>query len=162
MQLRSLVVAASALVLLTACMSHTRTITTGNGTATVTTNGNNSTVTVKTAQGTGTFGANAVDLKSLGLPIYPGAQASNTGYSAQSTTGSGSVVVMSTTDPFDKVYAWYKSQMPASSEQTHVTSAGGSMAAFQVGKDTDKVQKMVEISEHNGTTSIMLTSATKP
>jgi hypothetical protein len=160
--MRSLIVAAAALVLLTGCMSHTRTITTTNGSATVTTSNDNKTVTVRSSQGTFTEGKNAVNPASLGLPVYPGAAQSQVGYSAASKESNGSVVVMTTNDPFDKVYGWYKAQMPAGSEQMHMTSQNSSIAVFQEGKTGDKEEKAVSITnDGKGMTSIMLTVSSK-
>ena len=170
MHLRSIVVAALAAVSLCACTGHSRTIVTSQGPVTETQSGSgsNSTVTIQTNQGTGTYGANAVNPAELGLPIYPGASQSNTaGYAATSKEGSGKVVMMTTNDSFDKVYAWYSAHMPAGSQQMHMTAQSGSIAAFAIGTSTDKEQKGVTITSsangHGGpTTSIMLTDSTKP
>lgn len=146
------------------CASRKTTVATANGTTVTTdTSGNSQTVTVNSSQGTATYGKGAVDPASLGLPVYPNATASDTaGYAAETKEGSGRVVVMATTDSFDKVYAWYRSQMPAGSEQMHMTSGNGDVATFAEGKQGDKTQKAVQISSAGDKTSIVLSSSAKP
>ena len=157
--MRQATILLAALLVLSGC-SHKVTVD-SNGT-TVTTSGDNQTVTVQGKEGTVTAGKGAVDTAKLGLPIYPGADASqNAGWSGQSKEGSGAMAVMTTKDSFDKVYAWYKSQMPAGSEKMHMTGESGSSAVFQVGKEGDKEQKAVTITGEKDTTTIMLTSGTK-
>ena len=51
--------------------------------------------------------------------------------------------------------------MPTGSEQSHVTTNGTSMAAFQVGKESDKEQKTVTITSGADGTTIMLVLASK-
>jgi hypothetical protein len=136
-------------------------VTTSNG-STVTTSGDNQTVTIEGNGGKVVAGKGAVDVAKLGMPIYPGADASdNAGWSGQSKEGAGAMAVMKTKDPFDKVYAWYQHQLPAGAEQIHTTSGGSSMAVFKIGKDSDKEQKSITISSDSEGTSIMLVSGTK-
>lgn len=123
---------------------------------------NNQTVTVQGKEGTMTAGKGAVDLAKLDLPLYPGAnQSENTGYSATTKEGTGAMALLTTTDSFDKVYAWYQKHMPAGSEQVHVSSGTGSMAVFQIGKASDKLQKAVTITAGKDSTSIMLSNGSK-
>jgi ABC-type Fe3+-hydroxamate transport system substrate-binding protein len=159
--MRTVIAAAAALVLLAGCSSN-KTVTTANGT-TVTTDTSNQSVTVKSDQGTATYGKNAVNPASLGLPVYPGAvNSDNAGYAASTKEGSGQVVILTTTDTFDQVYGWYHTHMPAGSEKMKMTAGGGSIAQFQIGGPTDKIQKVIEITGNGAKTSIMLTSGTKP
>lgn len=161
--MRTMVVCLLAVITLAGCTGHKTTVTTNNGTETVTTSGDNQTVTVQGKEGTATIGKGAVDTAKIGLPVYPGANsADNAGYAATTKEGTGQVAMLTTADSFDKVYAWYKQQMPAGSEQMHMTSSGGSVAAFQIGKDTDATKKVVTITSSQDKTSIMLSSQTKP
>ena len=147
-------------VFATACTSHKVTVD-SNGT-TVTTSGDNQTVTVQSSGGSVTVGKNVVDATKLGLPVYPGADASqNTGWTGSGKEGSGTVAMLTTKDTFDKVYDWYKSQMPAGSEKLKTTSDSGSMAMFQIGKEGDKEQKVVTITGEKDATNIMLTVGSK-
>lgn len=144
------------------CSSHKTVIPTQNGMATVETNRQNNTTTITSKEGSMTVGQNAVDVTKLGLPIYPGASAKQSGgLSTQSKTGSAQIIVMTTPDSFDKVYAWYKGQMPGGSEQMHINSGTGSMASFVIGKTGAKEQKSVMITSEKDKTSIMLSVGTK-
>jgi hypothetical protein len=158
--MRPLLFALALAALLAGCTSHKTTVD-SNGT-TVTTSGDNQTVTVQGKEGTAVAGKNAVDVAKLGLPVYPGANPSeNVGYAGSNAQGSGAMVVLTTKDGFDKVYGWYKGQMPAGSEKMKTSSDTGSMAVFQIGKESDKTQKVVTITSGTDSTSIMLTSGTK-
>jgi hypothetical protein len=156
----SLVIVAIALVA-AGCASH-RTVTSNGTTITQSGSGQSQSVTVQTKEGTATYGQGAVDMAKLGLPVYPGAEATTANYSAQGVQGSGQVVVLTTADPFAKVEGWYKAQMPAGSEKMNMTSGGTSIADFAEGTSSDKQQKIVQISASDGKTSIMLESVSKP
>jgi hypothetical protein len=159
--MRTLLCSIAIAAVLAGC-SHRQTIETSNGPATVTESNDKQTVTVQGKQGTAVIGKGAVDAAKIGLPVYPGAvNAENAGYAATTKEGSGQMVVMTTPDPFDKVYAWYKVHMPAGAESMHTMSDKGSIAIFTIGKPTDKEQKVVSITTSNARTSIMLSSSTK-
>ena len=154
-------IAATILILGTAaCGSHKTTVVTSDG-GTVTTSDDNKTATVKTDQGTATYGQGAVAPSTLGLPIYPGAQAKGNGAaSIQTAAGSSQMINLQTADSFDKVYAFYKQQMPANSEKMKMSAGGTSMAEFQVG-DTDADRKSVAITQKGSDpTSILITHET--
>jgi hypothetical protein len=99
----------------------------------------------------------AIDPAKLGIPVYPGmVQAGNGSY--QMTTSNGSALATySSADSFDKVYAFYKSQLPADAEQMKTPA----MAVFKtpVGSDT----AMIELLSKSGQpgTEILVTR-TKP
>ena len=99
--------------------------------------------------------------RSFGLPIYPGAQTNGNGQaSIQTATGTSQLVNLTTPDSFDKVYAYYKQQMPANSEKMKMNAGGTQMAEFQVG-DSDADRKSVAITEKGtGPTTILITHAT--
>ena len=154
----------AALIALGGC-GRKMTFTTKEGTTTVEQGGagENKTVTVTSKEGSATFGKNAVDLAKLGLPVYPGATAKNTGgFSISGKTGSSETVMLETNDSFDKVYEWYKAKMPAGSETMKLSSGGGQFATFQVGKTSDKEVSAVTITGEKDKTSIMLTKGSKP
>ncbi|MBV8725155.1 MAG: hypothetical protein JO078_13190 [Candidatus Eremiobacteraeota bacterium] len=87
------------------------------------------------------------------MPTYPGAtvQASGTG-SNMGTTATGKV--LTTTDSFDTVYAWYQKNTPAGSEKSHVESPVQS-AVFMVG-DPSSGQNSVTITTQGGKTVITI------
>jgi hypothetical protein len=143
------------------CTNHK--VTEANGT-TVTTNGtgDNQTVTVQASGGTIIEGKNAVDPSKVGLPVYPGASADESGaMSGTSAQGSGTLVSLKTSDAFDKVYGWYKSHMPANAQTMQSTSGGTSVGSFVEGTSSDKEQKSVTITSSSEGTTITLMSATK-
>lgn len=140
------------------CSSHKTTVQTDNGTATVTTSQDNQTTTVQTGQGSVSIGKGAVDPSKLGAPVYPGAsQDSEGGMSMNGSEGSGAMAAFKTTDPFDKVYDYYKGQLPAGSEKLKVSQGDSSMASFQIGDDKSPDQTTVMITAKNGETDILIT-----
>ena len=144
-----------------ACASK-KTIVTTQGTTTVETNRLRNTVKVSNKQGTAIIGRGAVDPKGLGLPLYPGAIQAQTGALVTHTKeGTNHVVSLTTKDAFDKVYQWYKRQLPNGSEQTHMEAAGGSVASFVLGRLNDPDQKSVVITQSAETTTILLTHIKK-
>ena len=159
----------AALVALPACAKKSETtqssttIQGANGPVTVTQDQGSKSVTFQSKEGTAKLGVGAVDPASLGLPIYPGAQPNGNGsLSSETSEGKSQMLTMETADSFDKVYAFYKDKLPAGSEKTHVSMAGNQMASFQVGANTDKVQKSVTITAAGGKTSILLMVGSKP
>ena len=143
------------------CTSHK--VTEANGT-TVTSSGtgDNQTVTVQASGGTITAGKNAVDPAKIGLPVYPGATADESGaMSSSSAQGNGALVSLKTSDAFDKVYGWYKSHLPANTQTMESTSGGTSVGSFVEGASSDKEQKSVTITSSSDGTTITLMSATK-
>jgi len=159
----------AALAVFTACTKQSTTtqgsttIQGSNGPVTITQDQGSKSVTFQSKEGTAKLGVGAVDPQSLGLPIYPGAQPNGNGsLSSETSQGKSQMLTMETADPFDKVYAFYKDKMPAGSEKSHVAMAGNQMAGFQIGSNTDKVQKSVTITASGGKTSILLMVGSKP
>lgn len=155
------VLAAIALVSVCAC-SHKETVVTKSGTETRETNALRNTIKVSNERGTAIIGKGAVDPKTLGLPMYPGAIEAETGaMETTSRVGAEHQVSLTTADSFGKVYDWYRQHMPAGSEQTHLEVAGGSVASFEIGRLDDKDQKSVMITESGDKTAILLTRVVK-
>jgi hypothetical protein len=128
----------------------------------VTTSDDNKNVTVQTKEGTTSIGQN-VDASRLGAPVYPGAQANAQG-AITSTTDKGTSVMagFKTADPFEKVEAFYKQQLPGGSEKMNVTTANGSVASFQVGADDAADQVAVQVTASKpDETDILITHITK-
>lgn len=163
MKFGAIVAILSAAVAMTACGSHrATTIQTSSGTATVTTSQDNKNVTVQTKEGTTSIGQN-VDTSKLGAPVYPGAQANAQGAITSSTDKGTSVMAgFKTSDPFDKVEAFYKQQLPAGSEKMNVTANDSSIASFQVGAADGNDQVAVQVtSSKPDETDILITHITK-
>jgi hypothetical protein len=117
--------------------------------------------TITTSSGQVTVGQGAVDTGKLGVPLYPGAQQSENGaLSMSGQEGSGEMVTLTTKDDFDKVYNWYKSQLPPDAEKMKVSDAGESMATFAVG-DPTKEQTSVIITGKPDETSILISHGIK-
>lgn len=122
------------------------------------------TSTLKGKAGELTIGKGAVDAATLGIPVYPGAKPSEAGSMAMADTVKGEnsqLTMLETPDSFDKVYAFYKGQMPSGSEKMKVETGSSSMAEFQVGDTGSADVKNVTISSSNGKTAIELVHATK-
>lgn len=156
--------AATALALGACAKKTTTTVSTPGGNVTVQQGAGGETTTYKSSEGQVTVGRGAVDAASLGLPIYPGSKPSEQSSVSVSGTahgGGGQIVTLTTDDGFDKVYAYYKAQLPAGAEKMKVSSNGSSMATFQVGEQSAADAKTVMITEANGKVTIQLTHATK-
>ncbi len=124
--------------------------TTKVGDTTITTSDDNKTTSVTTADGSAKVGAGAVDASKLGAPVYPGATAADSGSISLSTADSSiDSETLTTPDSFDKVYEYYKGQLPAGSEKMKMTVSSGSTAMFQTG-DADKDAVTVTISSKDG------------
>ena len=147
-----------AIVTLVACASHKTTVSTSSGDTTVTQDAGGQSTTVQTAQGTVTVGKSA-DPTQLGAPIYPGADANSEGTVSYTGANGGAMSAFKTTDDFDKVYAFYKSQLPAGSEKMKMQSGDGSVAEFVVGNDSGETA--VQISGKPGETDIIITHKAK-
>jgi hypothetical protein len=120
--------------------------------------------TVTTKNGTATLGG-GVDPSKLGAPVYPGAQAnpdSNGSLSAETPEGSTVMATFKTNDGFDKVYDYYKSQMPAGSEGMKLSMGGASTAQWQIGKDGAADQVVVQVNaDKTGAVTILITHVIK-
>jgi hypothetical protein len=90
------------------------------------------------------------------LPVYPGA--------SKATDSTGTVAgkrvvqqVWTTPDPFDKVYAWYQTALPANSQTAHDTTQMQESAVFTLSGGT--TQQTVSILKTSGVevTNITLT-----
>lgn len=150
----------AAAVALVACSHKTTTVQTANGT--ITTSQDHQGVTVQTSEGTMNLGRN-VDASKLGAPVYPGATAKDQGSISTTTAdGTNTIAAFKTTDPFDKVYAYYKQQLPAGSEKMKISTGDTQMASFQVGAQNGPDQVGVQItSDKTGTTNILISHVMK-
>lgn len=153
------VFAAAVLLACTACSSHKTTVATSQGPATV--NAGNKTTTITTKEGTLTVGQ-GVDASNLGVPIYPGATKDDArSMSVQSAHGSSTMASFTTTDPFERVYAFYKSKLPEGAEKMKMSAGGTSTALFVVGDDKSPSETTVQISAKTGSTQIVITQGAK-
>jgi len=135
------------------------TVSTANGNTTVTQSQDNQTTTVTTKEGTMKAGKDAVDLSTLGVPVYAGATQQQGGYSMTGAQGGAQVVALTTADPFDKVYVFYKAQLPANAEAMKTESNGSSYAMFRVGTDQNGSSIVLE-QKSGGATTIVITKST--
>ena len=153
---RLLIVLIAATITLTACSSPKR-VYSSNGT-TVTTDESQKTVTVESSEGTMKMGKDVVDVGSLGVPIYNGASQDEGALSVTGARGSALMAAFTTPDPFNKVYAFYKSKLPAGSEKMKVDEGDSSVAEFVTGSSkAGTVQTMVMLSKKGDKTSIVIT-----
>ena len=101
-------------------------------------------------------------LGDLGLPVYPTPKehiSPNENHANEAGEKSVSVL-MEPHDPFNTVVAWYKAHMPTDS---YTESGNPKHAQFQIGKDGDKVIRMVVIDNINeGQTHLILIKKTYP
>ncbi|MBV8263134.1 MAG: hypothetical protein JOY87_04840 [Candidatus Eremiobacteraeota bacterium] len=150
-----------AIFMLASCTS-TKVVQTQQGSTTVETNALRNTVKMTNGRGTAIIGKGAVDEARLGLPLYPGMIASQTGgMRVVDAEGTRHAVSLSTKDSFDKVYTWYKGHMPPGSEQLHMEQPTASIATFLIGKEGDRDQRSVQIQNDGKTTTVLLSRITK-
>jgi len=68
----------------------------------------------------------------LGAPIYPGAHRNDQGTFTSVNARERHVIAgFTTAEPFDKVYAFYKAQLPPGSERLTIDKSNGSVANFR-------------------------------
>lgn len=155
--------AAAAVVALGGCASaHKTTIRTNEGPATITTSQDRKDVTVQTSEGTTSIGG-PVDASKLGAPIYPGAESNDPGSISSSNDATATIVAaFKTADAFDRVYEYYRQQLPPGSERMKVDGGSGSVATFQIGspKTPDEVSVQVSSDKPNET-NILITHVTR-
>jgi hypothetical protein len=117
------------------------------------------TVTYKDKTGTHTV-ANSVDVRKLGIPLYPGASvASGSGFHVGQATHGGDVAILTTPDSFDKVVAWYDVHMPKGTVRQGVlkTPLGGA-ATFTLAVPRDNTKRAVMIAGNDHKTTITVTA----
>jgi hypothetical protein len=141
-----------------------KTFTTPGGTVKVTAkqSGAEGVVTVETKEGTATIksGSQAVSEAQLGAPLYPGAQVLSSGEFGQ-TKGAGSgvasTVVMSTNDSFDKVAAFYKTNLKDVQQSMDQTAGDQKIAMFMTGRKGNMRNVQIIAKTSGGPTNIQIT-----
>ncbi len=166
-----LIIVSSCVVLVAGCSRNTSHYVTPGGSVEVTKDNNGkSDVKVTTKEGTAEYSVDKdLDLSSLGVPIYPGATQKKGGsvaYSGQSNGKSSNMqmVTLVTSDPFDKVSAYYKDQYKdkIDSKKANVmemNAGNGKMTHIMM--DEDKLATTIVISEDKGNTQIMISKTSK-
>lgn len=150
-------IAVIALTIALAACSSNKKVYTSNGT-TVTTDTSQKTVTVQSSEGTMKMGKDVVDVASLGVPIYAGATQDEGALSVTGAKGTAQMAAFTTSDPFDKVYGFYKSKLPSGSEKMKVDEGDSSVAEFVIGSGkAGEMQTMVMISKKGDKTAIVVT-----
>ncbi len=89
-----------------------------------------------------------------GLPLYPGATQST----SISGPDNGAAIVAVTDDSFDKVYAWYQSQIPQNWTRGKSDTSDGSVATFQL--EQGATTKSIMLAGNKDKTTITLASTT--
>lgn len=108
-----------------------------------------------TASGATTASDSTTTNATTTAPVYPGAQLEAAGSNAGLGSAAASGKAYTTSDSFDTVYDWYKKNLPAGSEQSHVTSPMNA-AVFAVGTVGDRYGITVETSPIGGKTMIVI------
>jgi len=112
-------------------------------------------VTVEGEEGTVTFEANkGVSEKEIGLPIYPGAKAQQTGTWSAEGQGKGAVTAaLTTSDSVEDVRAFYKKRLPNAKE---VTAQTGDAHMVNLAVEEGNVKKMVQIMREKDATETQI------
>jgi hypothetical protein len=141
-----------------------KTFTTPGGTVKVTAkqSGQEGVVTVETKEGAATIktGPQAVTEAELGAPVYPGAQVVSSGQFGQTKdAGSGvaSTFLMSTNDSFDKVSAFYKTNLKDVQQSMDQTAGDQKIAMFMTGKKGNMRNVQITAKTSGGPTNIQIT-----
>jgi len=143
-----------------ACSSHKTTVSTGD--ATVSSDDANKTTTITTKDGSETIGKNAVDPAKLGVPVYPGAQAGESGVSVAGASGTTQMVSLTTTDSFDKVFDWYQGQLPKEDQTMKISNQDSSTAEFTIGANgKSPATATIMITSKKDKTDILIFKGTK-
>jgi len=157
---RILLTATALAIALTACSSSKKVYASGG--TTVTTDTKQKTVTVQSSEGTMKMGQGVVDVASLGVPIYAGATQDDGALSLSGSKGTAQMAAFTTADPFDKVYDFYRTKMPAGAQKMKVDEGESSIAEFVTGSGkAGEIQTMVMISKKGDKTSIVITKGTQ-
>ena len=88
------------------------------------------------------------------IPDYPGAATTASTAAAGAMMSHASGRVLTTSDSFDKVYAWYQKNMPAGSERLHITQPAQN-AVFVI-TSPGKGQDSVNIATRAGKTIVTI------
>lgn len=116
-------------------------------------------VTVESDKGKLTMGKTDVAPKDLGVPVYPGAsQEGNITMTGSDNNGENAAhVILNTKDPFDKVVAFYKEQLP-SAKTTNVNTPETSVAMFELEKDGKMIHVSISVDKNREITAISIVS----
>jgi hypothetical protein len=72
------------------------------------------------------------------------------------------MTTMTTSDSFDKVYDWYKGQLPNGSDKLKMTQGSTSSAEFEIGgENKGDAQTVVTISGQTDKTTILIVKGVK-
>lgn len=117
--------------------------------------GSEGTVTVQTGEGTtkAEYGKETVKESDIGVAFYPGAQV-DMGSKTSAEKGQYAQVMLTTTDPMDKVAKFYKDKYEKGN--TVLQQADNLMITMQTGEGAGK---MIMISSQDGKTQIVITQA---
>ncbi len=117
-----------------------------DGKVTVTSEGSKeNTVTTETKEGKVEVTAGqekAITEAELGAPVYPGAKSNFEGKYESKKPGEAASVqqhILTTSDDFDKVVAFYKSKLKNVKNEQTMSTGDGKMAILQVGEDKDQM-----------------------
>ncbi len=108
-----------------------------------------------------------VSEEQLGVPIYPGAKADESGGSfsisgaSKEGKGSFSAVTFTTTDSLDEVVAFYKGELAAEITNTFESSSGGNRTVVLTVKMENGSKNISIIDEGKGVTKIVIVSIAK-
>ncbi len=134
-----------------------------DGTPTSSPNVSVSAGTVTVTQGKNTFSVGAVgasDLGGFGVPVYPKATPQDgTSLDATENGVHTKMVVLTSTDSFDDVDAWYKSQL-GSYQASHISMGDAKTSTYKTGEETALPYKTVLLTTHKDSNGVTGTSIT--
>jgi hypothetical protein len=117
----------------------------------------NGNVSISTPNGTITTGKSAhVTAEDLGVDLYPGAVSTEGSMNMKMPTGSMVTAVFTSSDPADKVVAFYKDKM---GDQASVVQSGNGTVLSRGETDKDKV--MVTVNPKGNTSKIVIIHITQ-
>ncbi|HEY7980209.1 MAG TPA: hypothetical protein VID19_01900 [Candidatus Eremiobacteraceae bacterium] len=110
------------------------------------------TIQIKDKHGTVSIGRGAVDLRTLHVPIFPGAtQSSGFGsFSDSDANGSTAITTLDAHAPFEAVDAWYIAHVPPDVRPIRITVRGDSTASYEWISVDGTADRVVTINSNQG------------
>lgn len=163
--IRNTVLIISIVGFMAGCGKKTTQVTVPGGSMEITKEGKNQgEVKITTKEGTMEFSANKkVDLSTLGIPIYPGLTADESGSMAASGTKENQqmqMVNLVSSDPSEKVVAFYKEQLKNKKPNIMEMNSSGKKMTHIIVEENKQVMTLI-ITEDKGKTKIVFYKGSK-
>ena len=97
------------------------------------------------------IGRGAVDPRSLGAPIYPGAVQDPSGsFSSLASDGLTEITTLDSADSYASILAWYKKQIPADAHVSDINVGRESTTSFEWTRNAGRDDHILTINTNHG------------